>query len=75
MVNFILDEPSKMFEARLLINAMFTATHFVYGFDSNTLVDEGIDGEERKVLATKFLEEYREKYWIVDNIVGDDDCV
>lgn len=68
LLDLILINPKKMFEARLLINRFIVATHFIY-FNGRNFYDEGIDGEKRKVDRECFFENYRNNYWLIDNIV------
>lgn len=68
LFDLIFSNPKKMFEARLLINSFLVATHFIY-FNGRNVYDEGIDGEKRKVSREEFFKNYKNNYWLVDNIV------
>lgn len=69
LLQTIINNPRKMFEVTLIINNSFQATHFIYTLDSNSLVDEGIDGEETNTLVIDFLTHYRAMFWKVDNML------
>lgn len=58
-----------MIEARLLINNVFSATHFIYTSDLKFLCDEGIDGEKRRIPVWEFYNCYENSFWHIDNIV------
>lgn len=64
----ILTNPRKMFEARLLVNKFFVATHFIY-FNGKNVYDEGIDGEKRRVEKEEFFKNYQNNYWLIDTVV------
>ena len=68
LINIIFENPKRMIEARLLINIIFSATHFIY-YNGKCLNDEGIDGEKRNVSINEFLNNYRNNYWLIDNII------
>lgn len=59
----------RLFEVRLIINDLFTATHFIYTIDDLSFFDEGIDGEIRHVDFIDFVNEYKNKEWLIDNII------
>lgn len=69
LVEFILRNPKRMFEVKLLINDYWTATHFIHSYNSITLRDEGIDGEVRQVRPNEFLSNYPNSLWLIDQIV------
>ena len=68
LLNLILSNPKKMFEARLLVSRFIVATHFIY-FNGRNLYDEGIDGENRKVKKEEFIKNYQNNYWVIDTVV------
>ena len=68
LFDLVLNNPKKMFEARLLVSRFFVATHFIY-FNGRNVYDEGIDGEKRKVDREEFFKSYQNNYWLIDNIV------
>ncbi len=68
LFDLILINSKKMFEVRLLVSKFFVATHFIY-FNGKNVYDEGIDGEKRKISRDKFLKNYSNNYWLIDNIV------
>lgn len=68
LLDLVFNNPKKMFEARLLISRFLVGTHFMY-FNGRNFYDEGIDGEKRKVNKECFFENYRNNYWLIDNIV------
>ncbi|MFH1894676.1 MAG: hypothetical protein ABH813_02145 [Patescibacteria group bacterium] len=64
----IIINPKKMFKVRLLISRFFVGTHFIY-FSGKNVYDEGIDGEKRKVSREGFLKNYKNNYWLIDEIL------
>lgn len=68
LLDLIYANPKHMVEVTLLISRFFMGTHFIY-FNGRNLYDEGIDGEKRKVSKEEFLKNYRNNYWLVDNII------
>lgn len=68
LFDLILANSKKMFEVRLLVSRFVVATHFIY-FNGRNVYDEGIDGEKRKVDREEFSKNYRNNYWLIDNIL------
>jgi len=68
LLNIIFENVQRIVETRLILNETYCATHFIYTIDFTTLIDEGIDGEERELLWLDFLIHYKDKKWIIDNI-------
>lgn len=56
--------PHEMVEARLLIGA-FRCTHFLC-FNGQTLSDEGIDGQTRRLPLREWVAWYAQKEWLLD---------
>ena len=68
LFNLVLLNPQKMFEVRLLLKRSLVATHFIY-FNGKSFYDEGIDGEKRRVGRDEFFKNYKNSYWLVDNMI------
>jgi hypothetical protein len=69
LLRIIMNNPRRIFEASLIINNSFRATHFIYTIDAVSLIDEGIDEEQTSTLIIDFLYRYKNKLWNIDNMI------
>lgn len=57
----------KYIEVRLLLHGGY-ATHFLF-YNSRQLLDEGVDGETRRISLDTLKNNYTGCFWIIDQIV------
>lgn len=67
LMKIVTSNPNKWIEARLRFKNI-SATHFLL-FSNEKLFDEGIDGEERAIAISDFIQCYNNSVWQIDNIV------
>ena len=65
----LLDEnPTSLIECSIR-HGMLNCTHFI-SMDSNTIYDEGIDGEQGIYIKKNWIEEEKDTLWYVDQIIN-----
>ena len=69
LIEIIKQNPKKIIEAQLILQANIFATHFMRTISKNFMMNEGIDGENFRISYEEFNKSYNDSHWILNNIV------